>query len=165
MTLLVHLTPAKNIRSIRRAGIRAVSVGRSDATGVYCLPVLPSYQITYQWGRELRRSGQRTLVAVHFRIPDDESVLVGHYNAPPVELGSAAAAALIAEQQDARGYELVVPRPIQASEIHRIRSVNQVTGWRYMPNAHGRPPCGCPVCNPRGGYGAAKIRKAYMADE
>ncbi|GAB3158284.1 hypothetical protein [Microbispora hainanensis] len=161
MTLLVHLTPAKNIRSIRRAGIRAVSAGRTDTTGVYCPPVLPSYQITYQWGRELRRSGQRTLVAVHFRIPDAEPVLVGHYNTPPVELASAAAAALIAEQQDARGYELLVPRPIQAGEIHRIRGVNQVTGWRYMPNAHGRPPCACPICNPRGAYGAAKIRKAF----
>ncbi|MBE3008898.1 hypothetical protein IL992_06810 [Microbispora sp. NEAU-D428] len=162
MTLLVHLTPAKNIRSIRRAGIRATSLGRNNVTGVYCLPVLPSYQITYQWGRELRRSGQRTLVAVHFRIPDDEPVWAGHYNAPPVQLGSAAAAALIAEQQDARGYELLLPRPIQAGEIHRIRGVNQVTGWRYMPDAHGRPPCGCPICTPRGGYGAAKIRKAYM---
>jgi hypothetical protein len=37
--------------------------------------------------------------------------------------------------------------------------MNQVTGWRYMPDAHGTPPCGCPVCNPRGAYGAAKIRR------
>lgn len=67
----------------------------------------------------------------------------------------------MAEQEDARGCELFVPRPIQAREIHRVRRVNQVTGWRYMPNAHGTPPCACPVCNPPGQYGAAKIRKVF----
>ncbi|GII31997.1 hypothetical protein [Planotetraspora mira] len=161
MTLLVHLTAAKNIRSVRRVGIRAESHGRGGGTGVYCVPVSPSYQMTYQWGRELRRGGQRTFVAVHFRIPDDETVWVGHYGSVPIRLGSAEAAALVAGQDDARGYELFVPRPIQVREIHRVRRVNQVTGWRYMPDAHGRPPCGCPVCIPPGQYGGAKIRKAY----
>ncbi|WP_433351573.1 hypothetical protein ACQP25_00855 [Microtetraspora malaysiensis] len=161
MTLLVHVTAAKNVRSVRRAGIRADSIGHGGMTGVYCLPVLPSYQITYQWVRELRRGGQRAMIAVHFRVPDDEPVLAGHYNRPPLQLSSAEAAALVAEQQDARGYELFLPRPVSAKEIHRVRSVNQVTGWRYMPGAHGSPPCACPVCNPSGGYGAAKVRKAF----
>ncbi|GAA3719423.1 hypothetical protein GCM10022224_101630 [Nonomuraea antimicrobica] len=154
MAMFVHLTPAGNIRSIRRAGIRPAS----GTPGVYCLPVLPSYQLTHQWARELRRGGQRTFVAVHFRIPDDERVSVGHYNGPPVELSGTEAAALVAAQPDARGYEVVVPRSIRPGEIHRIRRVNRVTGWRYLPDAHGRPPCSCPVCNPPGQYGAAKIR-------
>ncbi|WP_055483663.1 hypothetical protein [Sphaerimonospora mesophila] len=161
MTLLVHLTAAKNIRAVRRAGIRAAGHGQGGGAGVYCLPVLPSYQITYQWVRELRRGGQGTLVAVHFRVPDDEPVWVGHYNSAPVQLSCARAAALVAEQEDARRCELFVPRSIQAREIHRVRRVNQVTGWRYMPNAHGTPPCACPVCNPPGQYGAAKIRKVF----
>ena len=67
MTMLVHITPAKNTRAIRRSGIRAVSGGHEGVSGVYCLPVLPSYQITHQWVRELRRGGQRTLVAVYFQ--------------------------------------------------------------------------------------------------
>ncbi|MBB4964376.1 hypothetical protein F4559_001735 [Saccharothrix violaceirubra] len=33
-----------------------------------------------------------------------------------------------------------------------------MTGWRYMPDAHGRPPCPCVVCQPLGAYGSAKIR-------
>lgn len=161
MTMLVHITAAKNMRSMRRSGIRAVSGEHDGISGVYCLPVLPSYQITHQWVRELRRGGQRTLVAVYFRVSDDEPVQVGHYSRFPAEMASAEAAALIAAQQDARGYEFFVARPIRADEIHRIRGVNQVTGWRYMPDAHGRPPCACPICNPSGQYGAAKIRKAF----
>ncbi|MEU6786987.1 hypothetical protein ABZ912_48020 [Nonomuraea angiospora] len=161
MTMLVHITAAKNIRSVRRSGIRAVSGGHEGAVGVYCLPVFPSYQTTHQWVRELRRGGQRTLVAVYFRVPDDEPVQVGHYSRLPAELGSAEAAALIAAQPDPRGYEFFIPRPIRAGEIHRIRRVNQLTGWRYMPGAHGRPPCACPICNPHGQYGAAKIRAAF----
>ncbi|MEU8404463.1 hypothetical protein AB0C28_55635 [Nonomuraea sp. NPDC048892] len=160
MTMLVHITAAKNIRSIRRSGIRAVSGGH-DGPGVYCLPVLPSYQTTHQWVRELRRGGQRTLIAVHFRVPDNEQVQVGHYNRFPAHLSSAEAAALIAAQPDPRGYEVFIPRPIKAGEIHRIRKVNPLTGWRYMPGAHGTPPCACPICILRGQYGAAKIRAAF----
>lgn len=172
MTMLVHITAAKHTRSMRRSGIRAVSGGHDDISGVYCLPVLPSYQITHQWVRELRRGGQRTLVAVYFRVPDDEPVQVGHYSRFPAEMASAEASALIAAQQDARGYEFFVARPIRADEIHRIRAVNQVTGWRYMPDAHGRPPCACPICNPwastappRSGKPLATLTSSRMDEE
>ncbi|MBB4919109.1 hypothetical protein [Streptosporangium saharense] len=158
MTLFTHLSPADDIRSIRRAGIRARSRDHEGRAGVFCLPVMPSYQITHQWGRELhRRGGRRTMVAVDFRLPDDEPVLVGRYNHRHIERTSAEAAALIAGCEDARGYEVFVPRAIGAREIHRVRGVNRVTGWRYMPNAHGRFPCPC--CLARGEYGSAKIRK------
>ncbi|RCG32823.1 hypothetical protein DQ384_04985 [Sphaerisporangium album] len=157
MTMLVHITPAKNIRAIRRSGIRAQSLADGSQPGVYCLPVMPSYQLTHQWVRELRRGGQRTLMAVHFRIPDDEEVSVGHYGSHQVRVSSAEATALVTELEDPRGYEVIIPRSIAAKEIHRIRRVNQVTGWRYMPDAHGTRPC--PLCNP-GQYGAAKIRNS-----
>ncbi|MFC4530931.1 hypothetical protein [Sphaerisporangium dianthi] len=158
MTMLVHITPAKNVRAIRRGGIRAQSLADASQTGVYCLPVMPSYQLTHQWVRELRRGGQRTLMAVHFRVPDGEEVSVGHYGSPRVHVSSAEAAALVTELEDPRGYEVIIARSIAAKEIHRIRRVNQVTGWRYSPDAHGTRPC--PFCDP-GGYGASKIRKAF----
>lgn len=159
MTLFTHLTSANDVRSIRRAGVRAHSRYYEGTAGVFCLPILPSYQLTHQWGRELRRCGRRTMVAVDFRLPDDEPVRVGHYGHEPVELASAEAAALIAGCEDARGYEVFVPRAIDAKEVHRVRGVNRVTGWRYMPNAHGRVPCPCPGCLRRGEYGSAKIRR------
>ncbi|MET8336975.1 hypothetical protein [Streptosporangium canum] len=160
MPLFTHLTSADDVRSIRRAGVRARSRDHEGTAGVFCLPILPSYQLTHQWGRELRRGGRRTMVAVDFRLPDDEPVFVGHYGRAHQELPSAEAAALIAGCEDARGYEVFVPRAITAKELHRVRAVNPVTGWRYMPGVHGRFPCPCPMCIPRGQYGGAKIRQA-----
>ncbi|MGC5013470.1 hypothetical protein ACLQ2R_22145 [Streptosporangium sp. DT93] len=161
MALFTHLTAEKNIRSVRRAGIRARSRGDDGPAGVYCLPIVPSYQFTHQWGRELRRGGRRTMVAVDFRIPDGEQVLVGHYRREPVRLSAAEAVALVAAHEDPRGGEVFVLRPIAAGEIHRVRAVNRVTGWRYMPNAHGVFPCPC--CLARGEYGGAILRRKAEA--
>lgn len=160
MAMLVHLTPEKNARHIRRAGITARGRGR----GVFCMPVLPSYVLSHQWLRELRRGGQRLMVAVHFRIPDDEPVLVGHYSDAGAEMTAAEAVSVILHAEDARGYQIVVPRSIAPAELHRIRHVRQVTGWRYFPNAHGRPPCACSVCLGRGEFKAADLRRRLRPD-
>ncbi|MEU7141484.1 HEAT repeat domain-containing protein [Nocardia sp. NPDC046473] len=157
MALLVHLTPEKNARRIRRAGITAPGFRH----GVFCMPVLPSYVLSHQWLRELRRGGQRLFVAVHFRIPDDEPVLVGHYSAEGTEMTAAEAVSMILHAEDPRGYQIVVPRSIAAAELHQVRHVRQVTGWRYRPEAHGRRPCACPVCLGRGGFKAADLRRRF----
>jgi hypothetical protein len=155
MALFVHLTPEKNTRSIVRSGI---ALGRR---GVFCLPLLPSYTIAHQWLRELRRGGQRTFVAVDFRVPDTEPVSVGHYGRPAQEMTAAQAIGVIRDQEDPRGYEVVVHRAITRGELHRVRHVNQVTGWRYSPDQHGRRPCACPVCLAPGAFKAADIRARY----
>ncbi|MFI6996434.1 HEAT repeat domain-containing protein [Nocardia sp. NPDC050175] len=160
MALLVHLTPEKNARRIRRAGIATSGYGG----GVFCMPVMPSYVLSNQWLRELRRGGQRLIVAVHFRISDNELVRVGHYSAAGTEMTAAEAVSLILHAEDARGYEIVVPRPIAPAELHRVRHVRQVTGWRYHPNAHGRRPCACPACLGRGAFKAADLRRRLSID-
>ncbi|WP_068053040.1 HEAT repeat domain-containing protein [Nocardia xishanensis] len=160
MTLLVHLTPEKNARRIRRAGITASSSGR----GVFCMPVMPSYVLSHQWLRELRRGGQRLIVAVDFRVPDDEPVLVGHYRTAATGMTAAEAVSVILHAEDARGYEIVVPRSIAAAELHRVRLVRQVTGWRYHPDAHGRRPCACPACLARGEFKAADLRRRFATE-
>lgn len=161
--LLVHLTPAASAEAVRRGGIKPWLNHRLKVRGVYAMPVLPSYVLTYQWGRELRRFGVRTVVAVHFRVPDDEEVWVGHYGRPPVSRTATEAAALIMGAADPRGYEVFIPRKITAKEIHRLRPVNPVTGWRYRPGAHGTPPCGCEAC--AYGFGAARIRARRGYDQ
>jgi hypothetical protein len=83
--------------------------------------MLPSYVSSQQWSRELKRGGQRTIVAVDFRIPDTSPVLVGHYAQPARQVTAAQAAGLIAAQPDPRGYQLLVPRPITRQERHRVR--------------------------------------------
>jgi hypothetical protein len=100
------------------------------------------------------------MVAVHFRVPDGDEVWVGHYGRPPVLSTAVAAAALIMGAEDPRGYEMFVPRKIAAKEIHRLRPVNPVTGWRYKPGMHGTPPCGCSACA-YGTYGAARVRRKH----
>jgi hypothetical protein len=65
---------------------------------------------------------------------------------------------IAAENQE--GYEVIVPRRIDKKEIHRVKTLRQVTGWRYYPGAHGKRPCGCPFCQ-RGDYGARRLREKY----
>ena len=79
MTDLVHLTSERSARRIVRSGIAARSRGWFGDRGVYCMPVLRSYTLTYQWMRELRRRHPEVLVAVHVRLPDDTPITVGRY--------------------------------------------------------------------------------------
>lgn len=181
MPVFVHLTSQRNLASIRRSGIGRRS-GRRGAPGVYAMPVTRNFYVSHQWLRELRRWGAGTVVGVYFRLPDDEPITVGHYNSPHVAMTAAQAAALMmgAEgrgparerkrgaasrgvRRDARppasleGYEVIVPRRIEVSELIRVRSLPQVVGWRYQPGAHGTPPCTCLCCGGRGQYGVRKL--------
>lgn len=81
MATLVHLTSEKNARSIERSGIRCRRSGYPEGRVVFALPVTRNYYVSHQWARELRWSGQRTIVAVHFWLPDQQNVLVGRYGA------------------------------------------------------------------------------------
>lgn len=155
MPLFVHLTSDKLASRIRRGGIRP------GYRGVFCLPVLPSYTLTHQWLRELKRRGQRTLVGVYFWLPDDEQVSVGHYNEPHQQMPAAEAVAFLMRLSEPLGYEVIVPRAIGSPEIRKVRSVRQVTGWRCTPDAHRRRLCQCPACI-RGEIKAQR-RKVYYA--
>ncbi|MFH8615539.1 HEAT repeat domain-containing protein [Streptomyces sp. NPDC017979] len=164
MAMFVHMTSAANASRIRRSGIRAVSHGQGGARGVYCFPVLPSYALTHQWLRELARFGSRGgLVAVHVRLDDTEDVLVGRYadrvRDAQATVPAAQAVRRIATLDDPRGWEVFVPRAIRPREVHRVRAVPQVAGWRYVPGAHGARPCTCVGCRVRGGYGARRLRE------
>lgn len=75
----------------------------STPKGVFCTPVLPS-------GRELRKRGLRTTMAVRFRVPDDEAVWACHFNRKPERMTAAEAVA----HPDPRGFELFVPWSVAA---------------------------------------------------
>jgi len=159
--MLVHIADARDKRALDRAGIVPWHRRRGAGWGVYAMPVLPNYFISHQWLRELKRRGMRTLVGVYFRLSSREPVVVGHYNGShaPMTLGSAIR--IITDAADARGYELIVPRKVKATEIHSIRPVSQIAGWRYYPGAHGKPVCGCPVCVPLGTMKSRRLRDAF----
>ena len=160
MAMFVHLTAEKNVNRILRNGISRLRRMPNTPHGIFAMPVTRNFYVSHQWLRELRRRGQGPIVAIYFRVPDDDDVWVGHYNRSHQRMTAARALALIAEQSSPQGYEVIVPGKITESQIHRVKRLPQVLGWRYYPDSHGKKPCGCPVCQ-RGNYGARKLREAY----
>ena len=160
MALFVHVTDEKNTPAMRRSGIAMSTYGG----GVYAMPVIPNFIVSHQWLRELRRGGARTLVGVYFRIDDDEPVRFGHYGKEPVTLTAAGAAASLRRAPDPLGLQIIIPRRITASEIHRIRHLPQLVGWRYHPKSHDFY-CGCIMCVGRGAIKSKRKRTAYEAEE
>jgi hypothetical protein len=77
---------------------------------------------------------------------------------------AAEAAATILAAAHSEGFEVIIPRRIEPTEIHRTRELTQVVGWRYYPGSHGRRPCGCPFCQ-RGEFGARRLREKYEAGQ
>src|SRR4051794_15800290 len=98
MPVFVHLAPHSSLPAIRRGGIAI----RKGQKGIYALPVTRNFQVSHQWLRELRRQGGGTIVAVYFRIPDDQPVEIGHYDRGhiPMTASEAVAVMLGAEGND-----------------------------------------------------------------
>jgi len=155
MPILVHLTDAENVRSIRRSGIRP---SRSNGR-VFVMPMTASHFVSHQWLREIKRSGARRVVAISLRVASGEMVWAGRYNEEHQCVTVGEAIRRLMALPDPLGFEVFALRRFAPSEIQKMRSVSQVLGWRYMPHAHGQPMCGCPVCMPRGSIGASALRK------
>ena len=158
--MFVHLTLESKIGRIRRNGIARLrkAVGVSP-NGVFAVPVTRNFYASHQWLRELKRRNRGTIAAVYFRVPDEESVWLGHYGQVHRWLSAAEAVAEFASADDPLGWEVVIPRRIEANEIHKTCRLQQVVGWRFFPKAKGKPPfCTCRFCT-RGEYGSAKLRK------
>lgn len=124
---------------------------------------MPNFYASHQWLRELKRKGARTIAGVYFRIPDEESVWLGHYRHVHERMTASQAGGFLAELSSFEGYEVIVPRKILAREVHRTAELPQVLGWRYSPGSHGRKPCGCDFCQ-RGLFGGRRIRERYADD-
>lgn len=160
MATFVHLTPEKNLKSILRNGITRLTKRGNRSVGVYASPVTKNYFASHQWLRELKRRNAGPMVAIYFRIPDETVVFIGRYNQEHQQMTAAQAIATMMQCEYQAGYEVIIPRKIAKGEIQRYRTVSQVIGWRYYPEAHGKKPCGCPYCQ-RGEYGARKLREQY----
>ncbi len=161
MAMFVHLAPESRVGLIRRNGIRRLRRPAGEFPGgVFATPVTRSFYVSHQWLRELKRRNAGPIAGVYFRVPDDERVWVGHYGRAHRWMTAAEAVAVFLADQSREGWEVVIPRRIEAAEVHRVRRLPQVVGWRYWPGVHGRKPCGCPFCQ-RGQYGARRLREEY----
>jgi hypothetical protein len=161
MAMFVHLALESRIALIRRNGIRRLRRSHGDFPGgVFAVPMTRDFFVSHQWLRELKRRNAGPIAAVYFRIPDDERVWVGHYGQSHRWMTAAEAVAVFMVSESREGWEIVIPRRVESSEIHRTRRLPEVVGWRYHPGAHGRKPCGCDYCQ-RGLFGGARIRSEY----
>ena len=79
------------------------------------MPVVPSFWTSHQWLRELRRWHDERMVAVHFRLPDDEPVHVGRFGEAHRLLPAAAAARWVMDHPD--GAQVVVARSIARRDV------------------------------------------------
>jgi hypothetical protein len=161
--MFVHIGDARARKSFRRGGLRVARSAGSKASGVFAMPVLPDYFVSHQWLREAKRGGVKEMIGVYFRIPDQEPVVVGHYNSAHLPMTAARAVRLLMDAADPRGYEVIVPRSVEPHEIHAVRAISRVVGWRYYPDAHGKHVCGCPVCVPRGAIKSRRLREVFEA--
>ena len=167
---LVHLARASTERAIRKGGLKGAkaTVATSATTGVtlaravYAMPVVADFWTTFQWLRELRRGHDERLVAVYFRVPDNEFVHCGRYNEVHSVRTAAAAAAWVLESPT--GAQVVVPRSVAAKDILGIRRVKQLVGWTEVPDASKKLVCVCPACLPHGDrHLMRRVRGAFSA--
>jgi len=142
MPLLVHLADEKEAAKISKSGLKQGKL----SGGIYCMPVTPNFYVTHQWLRELKRGGAKTFVGIYFRVPPDELVWAGKYNERHKHITLSQAVKEIRALPDPLGYELIITRKIEASEIFKIKHLPQTLGWRYSPNSHGKKPCNCAFC-------------------
>jgi hypothetical protein len=163
MAMCVHLVPESRVTLIRRNGIRMRRASGAFPGGVFAVPVTRNFYVSHQWLRELKRRNKGPISGVYFRIPDDERVLVGHYNQRHRWTSASEAVGLFMSAEDAQGWEVVTPRRIESAEIHRTRTLRQVIGWRFSPTSKGnRPFCVCEFCV-GGDYGARRLRERLGA--
>jgi hypothetical protein len=129
---------------------------------VWSFPVTPNYAVSHQWLRELKREGAKTLIAVVFRIDDNEPVFARHYREVPRAMTAAAAVGVILSQPEPLGYEVMIPRRIKPSEIVAVRHVAQKLGWRTIPGTQKASICLCPVCVAPGTVKSARRRARFQ---
>src|SRR5262249_53298715 len=159
--LFVHLASESRVALIRRNGIRRLRRAWGEFPGGgFAVPVTRNFYISHEWLRELKRRNVGPIAGVYFRNSDEEHVWVGHDGKADRWMSAAEAEAAFQATESREGWEVIIPRRIEASEIHRTRRLPQVIGWRYRPGSHGTKPCGCDFCQ-RGQYGAQRIREKY----
>jgi hypothetical protein len=164
MAQFIHLSDERLIRRIAKSGIKPSELWDTGKRYVYATPVLKDFMISHQWLRELKGRGVRTIAAIQFRIPDGEPVMVGPFGAEPLESTAAGATRVFMEHKSGLGLQVMIPRKILAKEITRTYLPPQLIGWRYYPEAHGKPPfCGCEYCQ-RGVIKSRKIRAKYKKE-
>jgi len=148
-----------------RDGIRQEKIHyEAISQGVFCMPVISDFYATHQWLREIKMcQSSSNIIAVYFKIPDNETVFFGHYNDEIIKTTASEAHRILNEAEDKMGFQLIVPRKILKSEVTKTKNMPQIIGWRYYPKSHERKRCLCPACLQAGTYGSTRIKEAEIS--
>lgn len=143
MPTLIHIADEKDAKQILKNGIK---IGK-HSKGVFFMPLTQDFFGSHQWIRELKRGGVKTMVGVYFKLKSEESVWYGKYYEKHVKGPLGTGIGKFLDEKDRLGFEFLIERKIEASEIHKIKRIPQNVGWRYSPDSHERPlNCACPIC-------------------
>lgn len=139
MVRFVHLTPEKNVDCILLSGITQLRRQDDHPKGIFAMPVARSFYISHQWLGEVKERGHLLVAALYFQVPDSEPVWVGHYRHSHQRMTAAEAIAVFEREKRPEGFEVILPRPIQPTEIHRIHHLARVFAWRRRPGESKKP--------------------------
>lgn len=160
MPTLVHLADERESSNIKKNGLK---IGK-NRQGIFCMPVLDNFYLSHQWLRELKRNGIKTFVGIYFKIDSQTKVYAGKYNEDHKYITIGEAIKEIKSIEDPLGYEIIIDRKIEATEIQKIKYLPQNIGWRYRPKSNGEKPCGCDFCI-RGSIKGNRVREKYEPRE
>ncbi len=159
MSVFLHVTQEKNIKNIKKNGIKGRKINENIPSGVFCMPVTQSYYMSHQWVREMKRWAEgKNISGIYFRIKNKEDVWCGHYNKEHVKISAGEAVKLAMENKTGEGWEVILPGKVELKDIIKYKKLPQTVGWRYFPGSHGRKLCLCPACIKEGSYKSIKIR-------
>jgi hypothetical protein len=164
MAVFVHFTDENNKNSIIKNGIKADTIHYEHINnGVFCMPVISDFYATHQWVREIKQyNSGNEIIAIYFKIPDEEIVFCGKYNEKMEKVKATEAHKIFTNLEDKMGFQTIAIRKILKNEITRINNIPQIIGWRHFPKSHERKRCLCPACLATGSYNSKKIKKLEL---
>ena len=116
--MFVHLTTESRIPRILRNAIAPLrKPGGTSPEGVYAVPVTRNFYASHQWLRELKLRNQGPIAGIYFRVPDEQQVWLGRYGQAHRLVTAAEAIAQLTKADDPLGWEVVVPRHIEAKKF------------------------------------------------
>lgn len=160
MSIYVHLCDEKYKKIIQSNGIKTSKIHYEKINkGVFCMPVTNDFYLSHQWLREIKQQhASNNIIAIYFKIPDDELVFCGKYNEEGKYKASSDAFNTFVGLKDKLGFQVIIPRKILKAEIQKIKNLPQIIGWRYYPKSHGKKICLCPACLGKGTYNSKNIK-------
>jgi hypothetical protein len=104
------------------------------------------------------------IIAIYFRIPDDEILFCGNYTEKMVCVKATETHKIFTSQEDKMGFQAILTRKVSKNEITKIKNIPQITGWRHYPKSHEKKRCLCPACLSKGSFNYNTIQKNNLKE-